>query len=47
MIVHAFLNYCLEVIQIKFCLTNPLPASVAQLDVPSDWRPGGPGFNPR
>ena len=23
------------------------PASVAQLDVPSDWRPGGHGFNPR
>ena len=23
-----------------------LPASVAQLDVPSDWRPGGRGFNP-
>ena len=24
-----------------------LPASVAQLDAPSDWRPGGCGFNPR
>ena len=23
------------------------PASVAQLDEPSDWRPGGRGFNPR
>ena len=23
-----------------------LPASVAQLDAPSDWRPEGPGFNP-
>ena len=22
-------------------------ASVAQLDAPSDWRPGGHGFNPR
>ena len=22
-------------------------ASVAQLDAPSDWRPGGRGFNPR
>ena len=22
-------------------------ASVAQFDVPSDWRPGGRGFNPR
>ena len=25
----------------------PQPASVAQLDAPSDWRPGGRGFNPR
>ena len=24
----------------------PVPASVAQLDVPSDWRPGGREFNP-
>ena len=24
-----------------------LSASVAQLDAPSDWRPGGRGFNPR
>ena len=24
-----------------------LPASVAQLDTPSGWRPGGRGFNPR
>ena len=24
-----------------------VPASVAQLDSPSDWRPGGRGFNPR
>ena len=23
------------------------PASGAQLDAPSDWRPGGRGFNPR
>ena len=23
------------------------PTSVAQLDAPSDWRPGGRGFNPR
>ena len=23
------------------------PASVAQLNAPSDWRPGGRGFNPR
>ena len=26
---------------------NGVPASVAQLDAPSDWRPGGRGFNPR
>ena len=24
-----------------------MPASVAQLDAPSHWRPGGRGFNPR
>ena len=24
-----------------------MPAWVAQLDVPSNWRPGGRGFNPR
>ena len=24
-----------------------LPASVAHLDAPSDWRPGGSRFNPR
>ena len=24
-----------------------LPASVAPLDAPSNWRPGGRGFNPR
>ena len=28
------------------CTLN-LPASVAQLDASSDWRPGGRGFNPR
>ena len=27
--------------------TSFRPASVAQLDAPSDWRPGGRGFNPR
>ena len=30
------------------CQANKcLAASVAQLDVPSDWGPGGRGFNPR
>ena len=27
--------------------TKPVLASVAQLDAPSDWRPGGHRFNPR
>ena len=31
----------------KIYNTCKLPASVAQLDAPSDWRPGGRGFNPR
>ena len=26
---------------------SSVPASVAQLDASSDWRPGGRGFNPR
>ena len=26
---------------------SQVPASVAQLDAPSDWRPGGCGLNPR
>ena len=31
-----------------FVITKPkIPASVAQLDAPSGWRPGGRGFNPR
>ena len=34
--------------QDQVCYTsNSLPASVAQLDAPSDWKPGGRGFNPR
>ena len=28
-------------------LLHNIVASVAPLDVPSDWRPGGRGFNPR
>ena len=35
---------------IRMCLTmstDTYMASVAQLDAPSDWRPGGRGFNPR
>ena len=29
------------------CQNDLWPASVAQLDAPSDWRPGGRGFSPR
>ena len=29
-----------------FSAIDNLPASVAQLDAPSDWRPEGRGFNP-
>ena len=28
-------------------LSKKVPASGAQLDAPSNWRPGGRGFNPR
>ena len=34
----------------SYCTTHiwlKLEASVAQLDAPSDWRPGGHRFNPR
>ena len=31
----------------NIALCEEMPASVAQLDAPSDWRPGGCGFNPR
>ena len=37
-----FYIYCLTTL-----LTLKAPASVAHLDAPSDWRPGGRGFNPR
>ena len=30
----------------RHLLKELLPASVAQLDAPSDWRPGGCRFNP-
>ena len=34
---------------LHFCLDRTFLglSSVAQLDAPSDWRPGGRGFNPR
>ena len=36
-----------HMIKLTSSLSNVEPASVAQLDAPSDWRPGGRGFNPR
>ena len=30
----------------KIVYTDDMPASVAHFDVPSDWRPGGHGFDP-
>ena len=35
------------VFTLYYILLAQLPASVAHLDAPSDWRPGGRGFNPR
>ena len=43
-IIKIFIS-CNENIQIFTCTLQP--ALVAQLDAPSDWRPGGGGFNPR
>ena len=37
--------FCVEIRKISILLDEP--ASVAQLDALSDWRPGGRGFNPR
>ena len=38
-----------EINVLVFCILYlvTLPASVAQLDAPSAWRPGGRGFKPR
>ena len=39
---------CHDISQFSVCPHQVvLPASAAQLDAPSDWRPGGRGFNPR
>ena len=47
-IIYTFLGSVFEQGYIQNCvITNREPASVAQLDAPSDWRPGGRGFNPR
>ena len=48
---HTFVLYDIKKRRYSWAFTHlPLllqPASVAQLDAPSDWRPGGRGFNPR
>ena len=41
---HSLLYLLHQVLVSISCLE---PASVAQLDAPSDWKPGGRGFNPR
>ena len=41
-----WLNIHILRILAELCMSKK-PASVAQLDAPSDWRPGGRGFNPR
>ena len=43
---HQKLGYSPSV-NFLFYFSTKTPASVAQLDAPSDWRPGGRGFNPR
>ena len=41
------LDIVLTIEQLTFWPLTFRPVSVAQLDAPSDWRPGGRGFNPR
>ena len=41
----SFLCLCAFTLACKLSIHEP--ASVAQFDAPSDWRPGGRGFNPR
>ena len=38
---------CPNIKSYRYYSIAKLPASMAQLDVPSDWRLGGRGFNPR
>ena len=42
----SFLNW-IKNEMIFYLISELMLASVAQLDAPSDWRPGGRGFNPR
>ena len=47
-IIYTFLGSIFEPCYIQNrVIMNRVPASVAQLDAPSDWRPGDRGFNPR
>ena len=43
----SFLSFLVLFLPHPSLSSSILPASVAQLDAPSDWRPGGRGFNPR
>ena len=44
----SHLEFCLCLVPLQESQSHyNWPASVAQLDAPSDWRPGGRGFNPR
>ena len=46
---YPYQNYYIYVSNLKKLMGHIAfgPASVAQFDAPSDWRPGGCGFNPR
>ena len=49
MSVYWLTTYCISMppsVLARF-IKNALPHSISQLDAPSDWRPGGRGFNPR
>ena len=43
----CYRNYIIRYRNIQIHHFATCAASVAQLDAPSDWRPGGRGFNPR
>ena len=46
--IHIFgCNYFSFWVNIEYILRCEYAGLVAQLDAPSDWRPGGRGFNPR
>ena len=44
---HVYTQFCRVLLASMYHIPNFWPASVAQLDASSDWRPGGRGFNPR